>query len=109
MSCSRYGGGVLPAVDRVAGDAHREDGVVVAVRVEAVADEQHVVEGDAGLLGELTHAVGLVDALLGDVDRRRAAGANLEIGDAVPATAARSAFFFSPVGSQAIFAATGAC
>ena len=45
--------------------AHREHRVVVAVGVEAVADEEHVVERDAGLLGELAHAVGLVDAAAG--------------------------------------------
>src|SRR5690242_17573552 len=53
-------GRVLPALDRVTRNTHREHGIVVAVRVEAVADEEHVVEGDAGLLGELAHAVGLV-------------------------------------------------
>ncbi len=74
-------GRVLPALDRVAGHAHRQHGVVVAVRVEAVADEEHVLERDAGLLGQPAHAVGLVDALVGDVDRRRAAGADLEVGE----------------------------
>ena len=74
-------GGVLPALHRLAGHAEREHGVVVAVRVEPVAEEQHVLERDAGLLGELRHAVGLVDAAVGDVDRRRTARAHLEVGD----------------------------
>ena len=63
MSSLEELGGVFPALDRLAGHAHREDGVVVAVGIEAVADEEHVVERDAGLLGEPAHAVGLVDAL----------------------------------------------
>ncbi len=56
-------------------------GIVVAVRVEPVADEQHVFQRDPGLLGELPHAVGLVDPAVGDVDGRRAARAHLEVAD----------------------------
>lgn len=36
--------GVLPAGHCDAGDAHGFDGVVVAIRIEAVADEEHIVE-----------------------------------------------------------------
>jgi len=37
-------GGVFPPLNGLAGDTDREDRVVVAVRVETVADEEHVIE-----------------------------------------------------------------
>src|SRR3954463_590916 len=65
-------GGVVPVLDGMSRHPKRLDRVVVAVGVEPIADEEHVVDRDAGELGELVHAVRLVDAHPGDVDARRA-------------------------------------
>lgn len=73
--------GVFPAVDRKGRHAESLDGVVVPLRVEAVADKEHVVERDAAMSCEFLHAVRLVDALARNVDARRAAGAHFEVGE----------------------------
>src|SRR3954462_7169671 len=73
-------GRLLPRVNlsrRPTERAHRE---VVAGRVETVADEQHVLERNAGEGGELVHPVRLVDPSACDVDAGRTARPHLEFG-----------------------------
>src|SRR5690606_21689920 len=50
-------GGVLPSIDIDARHARGLDRVVVAIRIEAIADEEHGRERDAGELGEFRHPV----------------------------------------------------
>src|SRR5437763_1702716 len=73
---------VRPARHRVAGDAGRRHRVVVAAGVQPVADEQHVRRYQAERVHQLAHRVRLVHPLAGDVDRRRPAAADLEVGQA---------------------------
>src|SRR4051812_31056818 len=73
-------GGVVPVLNGVRRHAERLHRVVVAIGIEPVADEEHVVDRDPGELGQLVHAVCLVDAHPGDVDARRPARAHLEVG-----------------------------
>jgi len=47
--------------------------IVISSREEGVADEKHIAYGEAKDLFEFLHAIGLVNARLGDVDRGRAA------------------------------------
>ena len=47
--------------------------IVVAAREERVADKDHVCNGDAEYLAQLSDAIGLVYARPGDIDRRRTA------------------------------------
>ena len=78
--CGDGGQRVRPPVHRHRRHAHLIDRVVVARLVEAVANEEEVVDVNAELFKKLAHAVGLVDALAGHVDRGRATAAHLEVG-----------------------------
>ena len=70
-------------MDRNRRDAQRLDRVVVATLVESVTEEQDVVDAEVEDVHEFVGAVGLVDALLGDVDRRGPAAADLEVGQSL--------------------------
>lgn len=76
--------GSLRLVDMV--DLHRInprrilDGCVIAPRVQRVAEKEHVPLGNGRQFGQTLHAVGLVDASAGDVDRGGAADADRDVG-----------------------------